>query len=117
MTTSHPRSARTIAAVLPPAPEPTTIALRPTPAPPREPDAADRPLEVLRDELRRLRAHGVRPVRGADLCLRVAARLGVAGEGDVLPPHQPLVPAVLGHAVHPLDRMLEQQRREPRLRE
>src|SRR2546423_15537580 len=102
-----------MAATAPPAPLPTTIAFLPTSlAPSREANAPCRALEVLPEERLHLRLDGVRPVGLAHLLRREAPGLRVAGELDVLPPHQALVSAIFGDRVHPLDGVLEQQRRE-----
>src|SRR5947208_2310561 len=102
-----------MAATAPPAPLPTTSALATAQT---SADLRHRLFETTADERRR-GVHGIRTVGGTDLLRRVPARLGVPRKLDVLPSHEPLVPAVLGVRVHALDRVLEDQGPERGLRE
>src|SRR5688572_18476270 len=106
MTTSNPASASTIAAVLPPGPEPTTITL----------SAMRPPLEHQRHGLVEVRDRGAdRKVEDdriwvvglSDLPRRVTARLRIARVTDLLPPREPFVPAVLRDRVRAFDRVDE----------
>src|SRR5437899_594460 len=111
MRTSKPASARTIAEVLPPAPEPTTIALPGTASPRDDPER--RGLDVrhdARDE--RIRNDGIQSVRLSDLTRGVPARLRVAVERDLVPSDPVLVPAIFGRRKEPFDRVCEKDRQE-----